>query len=121
MGRDLPVNEPAAQDHAEYSAILHLTELELELIGEGRYIEAAQLRAQRAQIMDGLSAPRPPQARELLERALALQRRVSIELMRRREEVLLSLRRIELSRRAATGYGRSLPDQPHSRGIHIEG
>ena len=115
------MNDAAPADCVEYSAILHLTELELELIGEGRYTEAAQLRQQRAQIMDGLSTPRPPQARELLERALALQKRISIELMRRREQVLLSLRRIDLSRRAATGYGRSLPEQPQSQRIHTEG
>ncbi len=105
----------------EYEAILRLTELELELVGEGRYSEVSQLQRQRTQILEGLSRPRPAGARELLERSLAMQTRVSIELLRRREQILIGLRRIELSSRAARGYGRSLPQPRGRHQIHTEG
>lgn len=111
---------PGAQSTA-YDALVRLTEQELELAGEGRYNELAQLSAQRTQIIESLSAPRPAGARESLERALALQTRVSIELLRRREQILIALRRIDLHQRAAHGYGRSLPQRGGQPRIRAEG
>lgn len=98
-----------------YEALVRIAELELELTGAGRYSEVAQLRRQRREIMRSLPHPAPAGAREPLERALALQRRVTIELLRRREQVLLSLRRVEMSKRAAHGYARSLPQRRRER------
>jgi len=100
---------------APYKALVRIAKLELELAGEGRYSEIAQLAAQHAQVMQALPATAPRAAREQLERALAMQRRVSVELLRRREQVLLSLRRIELAMRTAQGYGRTLPARQAER------
>jgi hypothetical protein len=109
----------ASAELAPYAALRRLAERELELAGEGRYNEMAQLGCQRAQIVASLP-PRPPAAaRDILERALALQRRVTIELFHRRERVLLSLRRVEHSKRAARGYGGALAGSP-SRGVQIK-
>jgi hypothetical protein len=92
-------------DAAPYEAIVRLAERELELAGEGRYDEIAQLARERAQLLAALPAAPPSIAREALERALEVQRRVTVELLHRHEEVLLGLRRIELSRRTAREYG----------------
>jgi hypothetical protein len=94
---------------APYEALVRIAERQLELAGQGRYAEMAQLTHQREQVMRQLPRPAPAGAREVLERALAIHRRLTIELLRRREHVLLSLRRVEMSKRAASGYARSLP------------
>ncbi|MGA2470942.1 MAG: hypothetical protein ABSG64_09660 [Solirubrobacteraceae bacterium] len=101
-GRD---GDPAL---APYAALIRIAELELELAGEGRYVEIAQLDRQRQQVLRSLPAKPPRGARDYLERALAIQRRVTIELLRRREQVLLSLRRLELGTRTARGYARTM-------------
>lgn len=112
---------PATDDEtAPYEAIVRLAERELELAGEGRYDEIAQLAHQRAQLLATLPTPPPSSARDPLERALMVQRRVTIELLRQQEEVLLGLRRVELSRRTARGYGDSL-GAPRRHGFHAEG
>jgi hypothetical protein len=108
MNRTLPALAP-------YEALVRIAERELELAGEGRYDELAQLSRQRAAVMRALPKPAPALARDPLERALALQRRVSIELLRRREQVLLSLRRVEISKRAASGYARAMPARRRER------
>jgi hypothetical protein len=106
---------------AAYDAIIRLAERELELAGEGRYAEVRQLSRQSAQILAGLGPIRPPGARDALERALALQRRISIELLRHREAILINARRIELSKRAAHGYGSSLPAALNRPRIRVDG
>jgi hypothetical protein len=100
----------ATQDEvlAPYAALLRLAELALALAGECRYEELAQLEYQSAQIVGRLPARPPAQARDLLTRAALMQRNVTIELLRRREQVLLNLRRVELSARAAQGYGQAV-------------
>lgn len=100
---------------APYAALIRIAERELELAGEGRYAEIAQLDGQRAQILQSLPAAPPRAAREHLERALVIQRRVTIELIRRREQVLLSLRRLEVGRRTAHGYARTVPASRQGR------
>jgi hypothetical protein len=97
-----------AADLAPYAALRRIAERELELAAEGRYNEIAQLAGQREQVMRMLPQTPPPAAREMLERALTVQRRVTVELMRRREQVLLSLRRVERGTRAARGYRGSI-------------
>jgi len=99
--------ENAAQ-LAPYRALVRIAELELELAAAGRYSEMTQLQQQRSQVLGRLPRPAPAGALEQLERAAAIQRRIKVELLRRREIVLLSLRRIELSKRAASGYARSM-------------
>jgi hypothetical protein len=105
--------QDGAADLAPYAALVRIAERGLELAKERRYEEVAQLAAQRAQIIRGLP-PRPPrEARELLSRALSVQRRMTTEMIGRREQLLLTLRRVELSKRAAHGYGNAVgPHRP---------
>ena len=53
-------------DAAPYEAIVRLAERELELAGEGRYEEIAQLGRERAQLLAALPAAPPSIAREAL-------------------------------------------------------
>ena len=112
--------EEHSDARAPYDAIHRLAERQLELAGEGRYTEVVQLSRQSAQLLAGLGSPRPPGARDALERALALQRRITIELHHHREAILINLRRIELTRRAARGYGSSLSSDPSRTQIRVE-
>jgi hypothetical protein len=104
-----------ASDLAPYAALVRLAEFSLRLAREQRYDEIAQLEQQRAQIVRELPAKPPHDARELLARALQLQRRMSTDLISRREQVVLALRRIELSKRAARGYGQSVAGRRSER------
>ena len=97
---------------ATYEAIVGLAEREL--AAEGRYAEMAQLAHPREQLFAA------PPARDALTRALLIQRRVTIELLRRREQVVLAARRGEPHRRTARGYGSSVPG-PRSRRLHTQG
>ena len=98
-----------------YEALVRISELQLEFAGQGRYAEMAQLSLQWAEVMRRLPRPAPQGARDVIDRALALQRRLTIELLRRREQVLLSLRRVEMSKRTAHGYAKSLPPRRDAR------
>jgi hypothetical protein len=100
--------QDGATDLAPYAALVRLAEVGLRLAEERRYDEIAQLAAQRAQIARALPAKPPAEAREMLDRALQLQRRMTTDLIGRREQVVLALRRVELSKRAAHGYGQSV-------------
>jgi hypothetical protein len=96
-----------------YDALLELIERELELAGEGRFDEVAELAASRELLTGSLPAAPPASARPALERAALLQQRLTIELLRGREAVLLELAQIERGWRAARGYG------PRNRGPRV--
>jgi hypothetical protein len=108
----------APSETAAYEAIVGLAERELELAADGRYHELAQLAHQREQLMARLPSPPPRAARDALTRALLIQRRVTIELLRRREQVVLAARRLELQRRAARGYAGTLGPRGHRIRAH---
>jgi len=96
-----PAREP-------YEQLLELAHQELEFARQGRYDALADIRARREAIIDGLPATPPPEARSTIELALLTQERVTIELLRGREQMLLALRRIALARQVARGYQRSI-------------
>jgi hypothetical protein len=93
-----------AAQAAPYETLARIVERELELIGEGRLDELDALKAERAALVASLPERPPACARPALERAALLQRRVAIEIMRRREAVVLELARLEQVRRTAEGY-----------------
>lgn len=95
------MTEPKA---ADYERLTELAELELELVADGRLEEVGELAAQRAELIGRLPATPPSWAAPALERAAIMQRRVMIELTRRREAVLLELETVERARRMANGY-----------------
>jgi hypothetical protein len=89
---------------APYEQLLELIEQQLALAGEARYDELIELGAERAEFVAGLLATPPACAHDALERASILQQRLTIELLRGREQRLLALSRLERARRAALGY-----------------
>jgi hypothetical protein len=81
-----------------------MIERELELIGESRLMELAQLKLARTELLQSMPAEPPAAAREVLQRCALLQQRVRIEILRVREAVLLELVQLERVRRTAEGY-----------------
>jgi hypothetical protein len=88
-----------------YDALVEMIERELELAGQGRFDDLAELAASREAFRASLPATPPASARAALERANLMQQRLEIELLRGREAVLLELAEIERGRRMARGYG----------------
>lgn len=87
-----------------YETLVEMIEQELVLAGEARYQELIALGNERAQFVTTLP-PRPPaSARDALERASLMQKRLTIELLRGREQLLLALAGLEQARRTARGY-----------------
>jgi hypothetical protein len=89
---------------APYEALAAMIERELELLGESRLEELAQLRLARTDLVGTMPSTPPAAAREVLERCALLQQRVRIEILRVRQEVLLELAQLERVRRTAEGY-----------------
>lgn len=87
-----------------YEQLAGLTERALELVGDGRLEEAAELAGARAALIAGLPARPPESAGPALERAALLERRLNIELLRAREALLRELTEVERARRMAAGY-----------------
>jgi hypothetical protein len=94
----------SADDTAPYEALARSIERELELVGEGRFDELAQLHAERAALITTLPAVPPAHARPALQRAALMNKRVEIEILRCREALLLDLASVERVGRAARGY-----------------
>jgi hypothetical protein len=95
---------------APYERLADSFERELELVGEGRLDEVAQLAADRDALIATLPATPPASARPALERA-----QVMIEVTRRREGILAELGRVAQADRTARGY---LPNR--QRRLHID-
>jgi hypothetical protein len=89
---------------APYETLCDLAEQELELVGEGRFEELAELDARRARLIESLPSRAPAAARASLERCALLERRVNIELLRAREALMHELSAVARGQRAASGY-----------------
>jgi hypothetical protein len=96
-----------------YEALARSLERELELIGDGALDELAALRAERAALLDGLPAVPPADARPALQRAALMNKRVEIEILRRREALLLEAANVERVGRTARGYAPTVEKRPH--------
>jgi hypothetical protein len=94
----------STSETAPYETLAGLIERELELIGESRLQELAQLKLTRTELLQSMPATPPAAAREVLERCVLLQQRVRIEILRVREAVLLELVQLDRVRRTAEGY-----------------
>jgi hypothetical protein len=89
---------------APYETLARIFERELELLGSGRLDQFDALAAERDALIAALPATPPASARPALERARLAQKRVMIEIIRRREAVVLELAQLERVRRVARGY-----------------
>ncbi|MGZ4195999.1 MAG: hypothetical protein ACXVFQ_06495 [Solirubrobacteraceae bacterium] len=100
---------------APYERLAESFERELELVGEGRLDEVAQLASSREALIASLPATPPASARPALERAQLLSKRVMVEILRRRDAVLADLGRVAQGDRTARGYA-----PKRSRRLHID-
>jgi hypothetical protein len=87
-----------------YEALADLAERELELVRAGNVDALAALREERHAIIAKLPATPPPGARPALERAAALQARVSEALGERVRQLGTELGRLSQGRTAMRGY-----------------
>ena len=89
---------------APYERLVASFEQELELIGEGRLEELDALAADRAALIERLPPTPPAAAGDALARAALMSKRVMVEIVRRRDAVLLELGRLAKVERTARGY-----------------
>jgi hypothetical protein len=104
-----------APDAAPYEALARSIERELELIGEGSPEELNALHAERAALLESLPATPPDAARPALQRAALMNKRLEIEILRRREALLLDAANVERVERTARGYAATVANRPHVR------
>jgi hypothetical protein len=95
-----------------YEALARSLERELELIGEGAIDELAALHAERTALLNSLPPDPPADARPALQRAALMNKRVEIEIQRRREAVLLEAANVERVGRTARGYAATVESRP---------
>jgi hypothetical protein len=98
-----------------YERLADSFERELELVGDGRLDEVAQLAADRDALIASLPATPPASARPALERAQLLSKRVMVEILRRRDVVIADLGRVAQGNRTAEGYA-----PKRARRLHID-
>ena len=89
---------------ALYEALADVIERELELVAARDFDGLRVLKHQRAAAVLALPPTPPASARAALLRCDGLQKRVTVELHRVREAILLELRQVQLARRTASGY-----------------
>ncbi len=94
----------STDEQAAYERLIELIERDLALAGEGRFEELVEADAERQELVRALPGTPPAGARDLLERASLLQKRLSIELLRGRDELLAAAGALERGRRTARGY-----------------
>ena len=102
----------SASGAAPYEALARSLERELELIGDGAVDELTTLHAERAALIEGLPAVPPAGARPALQRAALMNKRVEIEILRRREALLLESANVERVGRTARGYAAAVESRP---------
>jgi hypothetical protein len=104
------MSEPAA---APYETLARNLERELELIGNGSLEELAAVQAERAALLASLPAVPPSDAGPALQRAALMNKRVEIEILRRREALIAETANVERVGRTARGYAPPVHDRPH--------
>ena len=95
-----------------YEALARSIERELELIGDGALDELATLYAERTALLESLPADPPADARPALQRAALMSKRVEIEILRRREALVLESANVERVGRTARGYAATVESRP---------
>ena len=98
-----------------YEALARSLERELELIGTGDLDALTALHAERAALLEGLPAVPPADARPALQRAALMNKRLEIEILRRREALLLEAANVERVGRTARGYAPAAEHRPYVR------
>ena len=94
----------STDEREPYLQLIGLIERDLSLAGEGRYDELVAANAERQALISTLPATPPAAARDLLERASLIQKRLNIELLRGRDQLVAATGVVERGRRTARGY-----------------
>jgi hypothetical protein len=89
---------------APYETLARIAERELESLAAGQLDELVALAAERETLVATLPQIPPASAGPALERAALIQKRVTMEISRRREAIVLELAQLEHVRRVARGY-----------------
>jgi hypothetical protein len=105
----------SGSEGAPYETLARSIERELELAGEGRFAEMAELHSERAALIATLPQTPPAGANAALQRAALMSKRVEIEILRYREALLLELAFVRRFGRAARGYAPPRENRPHVR------
>jgi len=95
-----------------YEALARSLERELELIGEGALDELGALYGERTALLSSLPAVPPADAGPALQRAALMNKRVEMEIMRRREALVLEGANVERVERTARGYAATVESRP---------
>jgi hypothetical protein len=95
-----------------YEALARSLERELEMIGDGAVDELTALYAERSALIESLPANPPADARPALQRAALINKRVEIEILRRREAIVVEANNAERVGRTARGYAASVESRP---------
>ena len=103
----------SSAETAPYEALARMIERELELIGAGDYDALAELKSERDALISTLPEAPPASARPALQRAVLMNKRVEIELVRLREALLLEFANVERAVRTARGYSPPRHDHRH--------
>ncbi len=99
-------------ERAPYLKLIELIERDLSLAGEGRFDELVAAGAEREAFIRTLPATPPASARDLVERASLIQKRLTIELLRGRDELLAASGQVERGLQTARGYTPPIPRVP---------
>jgi len=91
-----------------YEALARSIERELELISDGAFEKLDALHAERAALIASLPAVPPAGARPALQRAALMNKRLEIEILRRREAIVVQTANAERVERTARGYAAAL-------------
>ncbi len=94
----------SSDERAPYLHLIALIERDLALAGEARYADLVTAHAEREAFVATLPSTPPSCARDLLERASLIQRRLTMELMRGRDELVCKTGLVERGRQTARGY-----------------
>ena len=105
----------SSAETAPYEVLARMIERELELVGGGDYDALEELKSERDALIATLPEIPPATARPALQRAALMNKRVEIEIVRRREALLLEFANVERAVRTARGY--SPPSEPRR---HVE-
>jgi hypothetical protein len=103
----------SSAETAPYEVLARMIERELELVGDGDYEALAELKSDRDALIATLPETPPATARPALQRAALMNKRVEIEIVRRREALLIQFANVELVDRTARGYSPPRQDRRH--------
>ncbi|HEY1370792.1 MAG TPA: hypothetical protein VGF23_27005 [Gaiellaceae bacterium] len=100
----------------DYAQLVHLLEVEADLLRDGRFEEVPAVQAEREALIEELPATPPAAARPLLERARDLLRDNTTRITIARTEIASGLAHLGRGRRAVAAYAGGSETRLEARG-----